>query len=446
MTSVPGFFLIFLFRICISENGYNDNELSVEILDFFDEKTKAKANGRYRRLLLDGFKSHMSLQFLLRARASKIIIVCYPPHCTHALQGLDVVIFACIKRRWGELLQRLQREGVEVDKYNFLQWYAEVRPSTMTKENSLAAFRVTGIQPFNPAVIETEKMAPSLVTSTQSSGPFTLPSQWLDIRAALRARKLIDEAQEEEEEEDSEEDSEEERARKLAQHITHAVVGSEYAYIADTEDPSFSSEVPLPGLYISPHHHKSPSHPSFYKRIDPQLLDSPTRLRVALGKAQDRIAYSEDKMDGMEVNLFVFHQYAGALQHKLYKKEHKPKKESERLFAGGQRHLTADNYIAAREREENEKRTTEALTHEHREWRRNELAERKAYKDEVDAEYAEICQLAASMKQKPKEKRRPYQKRESTPERFWAIRPKRQNAQQTATATNEASDDSEGGE
>lgn len=40
------FYLTVLFRICISENGYNDNELSVETLDFFDKKTAAKADGR----------------------------------------------------------------------------------------------------------------------------------------------------------------------------------------------------------------------------------------------------------------------------------------------------------------------------------------------------------------------------------------------------------------
>ncbi|KAJ7050257.1 hypothetical protein C8F01DRAFT_1345408 [Mycena amicta] len=39
----------------------------------------------------------------------------------------------------------------------------------------LAAFRATGIVPFNPAVITAEKMAPSLATSTCSSFPVVLP-------------------------------------------------------------------------------------------------------------------------------------------------------------------------------------------------------------------------------------------------------------------------------
>jgi hypothetical protein len=180
-------------RICISDNGYNDNELALEILRHFDEHTREKAAGRHRRLCLDGFKSHLTLQFLLLAVALKIILVCYPPHCTHALQGLDVVIFASLKREWGKLLRTLHKQNQEVDKHNFLKWYAEVRPNAITTENCISAFRATGIQPFDPSVIDMEQTAPSLATSTQSSGVLDFPTEWLDIRDALRATKNMPE-------------------------------------------------------------------------------------------------------------------------------------------------------------------------------------------------------------------------------------------------------------
>jgi len=46
---------------------------------------------------MDGHASHFSLELLEYAQANNIEILGYPPHCTHALQGLDVVCFAKMK-------------------------------------------------------------------------------------------------------------------------------------------------------------------------------------------------------------------------------------------------------------------------------------------------------------------------------------------------------------
>ena len=63
----------------------------------FDRQTKEKAAGRTRVLLMDGHSSHYSLELLRFARENNIIVLGYPPHCTHVLQGLDVVCFAKMK-------------------------------------------------------------------------------------------------------------------------------------------------------------------------------------------------------------------------------------------------------------------------------------------------------------------------------------------------------------
>lgn len=64
----------------------------------FDEHTKKKADGRYRLLLVDGHNSHYTRGFLEYARTHMILVLCYPAHATHLLQGLDVVVFATVKR------------------------------------------------------------------------------------------------------------------------------------------------------------------------------------------------------------------------------------------------------------------------------------------------------------------------------------------------------------
>lgn len=66
----------------------------------FNAKTKEKAAGRPCVLLMDGHSSHYTLELLDYAYANNIIILGYPTHCTHVLQGLDVVCFAKFKTKF----------------------------------------------------------------------------------------------------------------------------------------------------------------------------------------------------------------------------------------------------------------------------------------------------------------------------------------------------------
>ena len=66
----------------------------------FDAQTKEKAGECTRVVLIDGHSSHYTLELLKYARDNNIIILGYPPHCTHVLQGLDVVCFAKMKEEF----------------------------------------------------------------------------------------------------------------------------------------------------------------------------------------------------------------------------------------------------------------------------------------------------------------------------------------------------------
>ncbi|CAK5274064.1 unnamed protein product [Mycena citricolor] len=72
-----------------SLSGWTDHDLGYEWLSKVFEPSTG-ANGRTRVLLLDGHSSHYSEKFLAFAREHKIVLLGYPPHCTHRLQGLDV--------------------------------------------------------------------------------------------------------------------------------------------------------------------------------------------------------------------------------------------------------------------------------------------------------------------------------------------------------------------
>ena len=98
-------------RLGHSKKGWTDGEIGREWIEDFERKTREKANGRKRYLLVDGHNSHYTIQFLTYAIEHEIAVLCYPSHCTHIYQGLDVVIFSPLKKYWQEERDREEREN-----------------------------------------------------------------------------------------------------------------------------------------------------------------------------------------------------------------------------------------------------------------------------------------------------------------------------------------------
>jgi len=90
-------------------------------------------------------------------------------HCTHALQPLDVVLFSPLKQSWAATVAEHEFNGKSVTKDNFIKVYSSAHLHAFTKANILAAFRKTGIYPFNPLVITKAQMAPSTMDSISAA-------------------------------------------------------------------------------------------------------------------------------------------------------------------------------------------------------------------------------------------------------------------------------------
>ena len=67
------------------------------MIKIFDAQTKDKAGECTRVLLMDGHSLYYTLEILEYTRANNIVILRYLLHCTHVLQGLDVVCFMKMK-------------------------------------------------------------------------------------------------------------------------------------------------------------------------------------------------------------------------------------------------------------------------------------------------------------------------------------------------------------
>jgi DDE superfamily endonuclease len=154
---------------------------------YFDPQTKAKAAGETRVLLMDGHSSHYTADLLEYCLENNIEVIGYPPHCTHALQGLDVVCFAKMKVAWKEEINAFEElHKRSVDKADFCGVFGQAYVCAFTKENVEAAFAATGIHPFNLNVVKPEQMKPAEATSMQSSFPLPQPSPVHAMIAACR--------------------------------------------------------------------------------------------------------------------------------------------------------------------------------------------------------------------------------------------------------------------
>jgi hypothetical protein len=55
-------------------------------------------------LILDGHGSHLTAAFIEYCFENKILLIIYPPHATHTLQSLNVVMFRSLSFHYKENL------------------------------------------------------------------------------------------------------------------------------------------------------------------------------------------------------------------------------------------------------------------------------------------------------------------------------------------------------
>jgi len=116
---------------------------------------------------MDRHSSHFTPQLLCYAKDHDIEILAYPPHCTHALQGLDVACFRRMKDMWNTEIKAFEtRNQCGVKKGAFAGVFGAAFLQAFTPETVRAAFKARGIVPYNPNIITAEQMKPSKVTST----------------------------------------------------------------------------------------------------------------------------------------------------------------------------------------------------------------------------------------------------------------------------------------
>jgi hypothetical protein len=103
-------------------------------------------------LIFDGHKTHLSLEFISKARSENITVIKLPSHTSSRLQPLDVSCFHPVKYAWDEKLISHQRLSgfSSISKSDFVDILSKIWQEKFTSGNIQSGFRKTGIFPLDP--------------------------------------------------------------------------------------------------------------------------------------------------------------------------------------------------------------------------------------------------------------------------------------------------------
>lgn len=158
-----------------SDSGWIDTEL---FMTWFNKIfLKYAVSQRPLLLVVDGHKSHITLDIIDKCRENEIVLFCLPPHTTHALQPLDVAVFKSLKDHYSKAVRVLSfaKKNFVVTRREFSKVLKSPFERAFSIPNIKSGFAKSGIYPLNRDAIAKSKMKPSLVhrswTSSDSDSP-----------------------------------------------------------------------------------------------------------------------------------------------------------------------------------------------------------------------------------------------------------------------------------
>lgn len=117
-------------------------------------------------LLLDNHSSHLSIEGLNFAKDNGIIMLSFPPHCTHRLQPLDRSVYGPLKKYVNSAMDQwmINHPGQHMTIYEIPGIISQAFPLATTPSNIPAGFKACGICPFNRDIFQEHDFMPSSVT------------------------------------------------------------------------------------------------------------------------------------------------------------------------------------------------------------------------------------------------------------------------------------------
>lgn len=148
------------------ETGWMTTDTFVLWLKHFQSYVKASPESKVL-LLMDGHSSHKSLEAVTFAKKSGIILMCFPAHCTHRIQPLDVSFYGPLKTFYNQecALWLKNHPGRVITQNQIGELFTSAYGKSATIKNATSGFLKTGICPLNPHVFPDEFFEPAETTN-----------------------------------------------------------------------------------------------------------------------------------------------------------------------------------------------------------------------------------------------------------------------------------------
>src|SRR6218665_1003861 len=116
--------------------------------------------------LLDNHASHLSVEAIQLAKDSGVVMLSFPPNCSHRMQPIDRSVYGPFKRHISASQASWMRNhpGKPITIYDIPGLVSEALPKSVTPSNIVRDFRACGICPFNPDIFSEFDFAPSVPT------------------------------------------------------------------------------------------------------------------------------------------------------------------------------------------------------------------------------------------------------------------------------------------
>ena len=172
------------YLLATSETDYANDDLCIDWIKHFEQQTAGHRTRVYRLLLLDGYNSHNTSEFIHYCDQQKIIPFCLPDHSTHLLQPLDIRVFQPYKHWHSEILDDATWTGCKsFNIFEFLASLKTIKHSIFKSRTIMSAFKNTGFISYNPSIV----LSKLLEYEPRPTTPFTTISAVATNRAQLRS-------------------------------------------------------------------------------------------------------------------------------------------------------------------------------------------------------------------------------------------------------------------
>ena len=149
----------------VSDSGWMESANFVQWFEkMFLPATKHVAKKLPVILFFDGHHSHLSIKLIELARAHNVHLFCFPPHCTHILQPLDVAVFGPVKAARRKVLKEHQLEtcAASITKEDFPMLLSKLWERSFRPQHLVSGFYRCGLCPVSREAVSSHKLSTAL--------------------------------------------------------------------------------------------------------------------------------------------------------------------------------------------------------------------------------------------------------------------------------------------